>query len=190
MANEVLRKKKVEYIFRSSVYVPTGDNIISDGSPTVVDLTLDEGGTGLASGAAVESDQLDLGAVWPEEIFVKACLEWFAAVTAGNLVDMYWSPSANSTVSRGNPGSPSGVDSLYSPSGFTDDEGVSQMIYIGSHTNNGNQATQIASVGISFSPPERYGHLIVFNNSGTLLCGTDDIESAVLLYGYIPEVQS
>ena len=187
--NEILRKLKIEYSFQSSVYVPTGNNDLSSGSPTVVDLSLDEGGTGLADQAAVNSDQLDLGAVWPEELIAIACLEWFAAVTTGKGVNFFWSPSGNSGVGVGNPGSPDGVDGLYAPSGFTDDEGIKQMIFIGSHINNGNIAPQIAVVGI-FSPPTRFGQLVVFNDSGTLLCGTDDIESSVLLYGYIPDIQA
>ena len=190
MANEILRKLKVEFSFQSGVYVPTGNNDLSSGSPTVVDLTLDEGGTGLADQAAVNSDKLDLGAVWPTEFVMIAALEWFAAVTAGVTVDFYWSPSANSAPAEGNPGSPDGVDGLYSPSGFTDDEGVRQMIYIGSHINNGNIAPQIAVISTTLSLPTRFGQLVVFNDSGTLLCGTDDIESSVLMYGYINEIQT
>lgn len=188
MANEVLRKTKIEYSFQSSVYVPTGNNDLSSGTPTAVDLTLDEGATGLADEAAANSDQLDLGTTWPAEFAVIAALEWFAAVTAGLRVDFYWSPSANSAVAAGNPGGPDGVDGLYAPGGFTDDEGVAQMIPIGSHINNGEQGVQIGFVGW-LSPPTQYGQLIVFNKSGTLLCGTDDIESSVLMYGYIDEIQ-
>ncbi len=188
--NAVLRKLKIEYSFQSGVYVPTGNNDLSDGSPTVVDLSLDEGGTGLADIAAVNSDQLDLTAVWPETFTMIACLEWFAAVTAGGTVDFYWSYSANSGVGVGNPGSPDGIDGLYAPSGFTDDEGVRQMFYIGSHINNGNIAPQISVISTTLSLPTRFGQLVVFNDSGTLLCGTDDIESSVLMYGYIPDIQA
>ena len=187
--NEVLRKLKIEYSFQSSVYSPTGNNDLSTGTPTVVDLTLDEGGTGLADQAAVNSDQVDLTAVWPERFTLIAALEWFAAVSAGEAVNFYWSYSANSGVGVGNPGSPDGVDGLYAPSGFTDDEGVKQMLFIGSHINNGNIGVQIAAIGV-LSPPTRFGQLIAFNDSGALLCGTDDIESSVLMYGYIPDIQA
>ena len=48
---------------------------------------------------------------------------------------------------------------------------------------------QIAKVG-SFVPTMRFGQLIVFNGSGTLLCGTDDIESSILFYGTMPQIQA
>lgn len=187
--NEVLQKTKVEYSFESSVYSPTGLSDMSSGTPTVVDFTCDEGGTGLADQAAVNSDQVDLGATRPGTFAVSATLEWFAAVTAGTTVHFYWSPSMNSSVTAGNPGEPDGVDGVYSPTGFTDDEGVKQMILIGSHINNGNQDTQTAFIGI-FNPTMQYGQLVMFNDSGAAVCGTDDIESSVLFVGFINEIQA
>ena len=188
--NTILLK---EWSFQSSVYVPTGNNDLSTGSPTVVNLTLDEGGTGLADLAALNSDQVDLGPLLPTWISVMACLEWFAAVTAENTVDMYWCESANSNVAAGNPGGPDGVDGLYTGEGDggTDEEAVPNMIDIGSficETHTSGHA-QIARVG-GFMPIFRYGQLIVVNKSGTLLCGDDDIESSVLLYGTIPDIQA
>lgn len=178
---------KTEWSFQSSVYVPTGTSDLSSGSPTVVDLTLDEGGTGLAAGAAANSDQVDLGATRPEWIDVIAALEWFAAVVAGEVVSMYWSGSANSNVANGNPGQPDGVDGLYTGDGSTVAEAVKQMQFIGNHINNGKTGVQIANVG-GFEPRLQYGQLIVFNETATLLCGTDDIESSVLLYGTIKNI--
>jgi len=62
------------------------------------------------------------------------------------------------------------------------------MTFIGSHINNGNQDTQTAYIG-TFSPLQRYGQLVMFNDSAVLLCGTDDIESSVLFTGIVNEVQ-
>ena len=106
-----------EWSFHSGVYVPTGNNDLSTGSPTAVDLTLDEGGTGLANLAAINSDKVDLGTILPLKIDVMAALEWFAAVVAGNTVDLYWAESANSNVAAGNPGGPDGEDGLYTGEG-------------------------------------------------------------------------
>jgi len=194
--NEVLTKTKIEYSFQSSVYSPTADNDLSTGSPTVVAFTCDEGGTGLSNGTAVNSQQVDLGTTRPRIFHITANLEWFSTPSATNSVDFYWSPSSNSNAGVGNPGSPDGActntpataDCLYAPSGFTDDEGVKQMMFVGAHINNGNAAPQLAYVG-SFEPPMQYGQLIMFNKSGTALCATDDIESSVLMTGVIDEVQ-
>ncbi len=182
-----------EWSFRSSVYVPTGNNDLSTGSPTAVDLTLDEGGTGLADTAAINSDQVDLGAILPTWIDVNAAIEWFAAVTADNNVAFYWAGSANSGVGIGNPGGVDGVDGLYAGAGDggTDEQAVRNMKRIGLMTTETHTAghVQIAYIG-GFKPQFRFGQLIVVNNSGTLICGTDDIESSVLFYGTMPQIQA
>ncbi len=187
--NEILGKTKIEYSLHSSVYVPTGNNDLSTGSPTVIDLTLDEGGTGLSDTAAVNSDQVDLGAVRPDILTVKAAIEWFAAVVAGEIVEFYWSGSMNSGVGVGNPGGPDGVDGAYAPGGFTVAEGVKQMWPIGNHINNGEIGVQICEIG-TFPGFYRYGQLVVVNNSGAVVCGTDDIESSVLITGFIRDIQA
>jgi hypothetical protein len=155
-----------------------------------VDLTLDEGGTGLAVAAAVNSDQVDLGATRADRYRVVAALEWFVAVNAGGSVDMYWSPSNNSVVSDGNPGKPDGVDGLYTgDGGGTVPESVVQMQRVGSFITTDLVGVQIAEVGI-FSPSARYGQLIVVNNSSAILCGTDDIESAIIFEPIIVDIQA
>ena len=185
MANEVLRKTKVEYSFQSGSYSPTGNNDLSSGTPTTVDLTL----SSIAAAAAVNSDQVDLGSTRPHLFDVVAALEWFAAITAGGNVDFYWSPSANSGVAVGNPGRPDGVDGAWTgDGGGTVAETVKQLIYIGSFITTDLQGVQIAHVG-RFDPGMQYGQLIIVNNSSTTICGTDDIESSVLMYGTIDEVQ-
>ena len=181
-----------EWIFRSTIYLPTGNNILSDGSLTTVNLTLDEGGTGLANLAAINSDKVDLGAILPIKLDFMAALEWFTAVTAGNKVDLYWAESANSTASRGNPGLVDGSDGLYTGAGDggTNEEAVVNMILVGSMITETHTAghVQIGKIG-SVVPTFQHGQLIVFNDSGTLLCGTNDIQSGILMYGTMPQIQ-
>jgi len=188
MANEVLLKTKIEYSFESSSYSPTGNNDLSSGTPTVVDLLMAASG-GIADTEAMNSDQVDLGATRPQAFAVTAAIEWFAAVTAGGTVDFYWSPSGHSSVGIGNPGRPDGTAGDYTgDGGGTVAESVLQMILIGSLTTTDLVGVQIGYVG-SFSPPNQYGQLIVVNNSGTTLCGTDDIESSILFTGLVDEIQ-
>jgi len=178
-----------EWSFESSVYVPTGVSDLSTGTPTVVDLTLDEGGTGLANLAAINSDQVDLGLILPLRIDIIAAIEWFAAIVAGNSVDFYWAESANSNVAAGNPGKPDGVDGLYTgDGGGTVPESVLQITPVGSLITTDLQGVQIAKIG-SFVPVFQFGQLIVVNNSGTTLCGTDDVESSILFRGTMPQFQ-
>jgi len=178
------------FAFHSSVYVPTGNNIIVPASATVVDLTMDEGGTGLADGAAVNSDKVDLGATRPEWYNVYCAIEWFAAATVGDPTQMYWSPSENSSAGIGNPGSPDGVDGLYTGDGTSSvAEAVLQMQPIGVLVGTDLVGVQIARVG-TFRPYHRFGQLIVLNNSGALMCGTDDVESAIVFSSVVADIQA
>lgn len=187
MADEILRKTIARWSFQSSVYVPTGNSDLADGTPTptVVDLTLDEGGTGLAAGAAINSDQIDIdvAGVRPNELHFKAAIEFFAAIVVGEGLNFYWSGSGNSAVAAGNAGNPDGVDGLYTgDGGGTVAESVPQMIFIGFFRCTDLQGVQIADIG-TITPLQRYGQLIVVNDTATIVCGTDDIESSVLMTG-------
>ena len=188
MPSEALAKTKIEYSFQSSSYVPTGTSDLSSGTPTVVDLSLGLTG-GIAAAAAMNSDQVDLGATRPDEFTLSAALEFFAAVAAGGTVDFYWSPSGNSNVANGNPGNPDGVDGDYTgDGGGTVAESIAQMIYIGSFVTTDLVGVQKAIVG-TFATKLRYGQLVVVNNASATVCGTDDIESSVLMSGVIIEGQ-
>ena len=185
MANEVLLKTKIEYSFESSSYSPTGVSDLSSGTPTVVDLSL----SSITAGSAINSDQVDLGATRPDAFDFIAALEWFSAITAGGTVDFYWSPSANSNVANGNAGKPDGVDGAWTgDGGGTVAETVPQLQRIGSFVTTDLQGVQIAYIGRLF-PKFQYGQLIVVNNSSATICATDDIESSVLAYGTIDEIQ-
>ncbi len=188
--NEVHVKNNVPFLFHSSVHFPTAINDLTSQSPTTVDLTLDEGGTGLADTEAINSDQVDLGASRAEQFAVKAALEWFAAITAGKNVTFYWSWSDNPVVSDGNSGKPDGVDGAWTgDGGGTVAETVKQLQLIGVFVTTDLQGVQIADVG-TFSPKGRHGQLIVVNDSGTLVCGTDDIESSVLMSPVMTDIQA
>lgn len=185
MPSELLGKTDIEYSFQSGSYSPTGNNDLSTGSPTIVDLSL----SSIAAGAAINSDQLDLGATRPDELAVIAALEFFTAPTAGGSVWFYWSPSANSNVAAGNPGHPDGVDGAWTgDGGGTVAETSPQLIDIGPFVVTDLQGVQIAYVG-SFRPLFRYGQLIIVNNADQTVCNTDDIESSVLMSGYVIESQ-
>ena len=185
MANVVNTKTGTEYSFQSASYSPTGVSDLSDGSPTVVDLTL----SSIAAAAAKNSDLVDLSQTRASRYTVIAAIEWFAAIVAGTPVDFYWSPSHNSSVTAGNPGNPDGVDGAWTgDGGGTVAETVNQLQYIGSFITTDLQGVQIAYVG-SFSPAARYGQLIIVNNTATTLCGTDDIESSVLMAEILEEIQ-
>lgn len=186
MANEIKIKNGTEYSFQSSSYSPTGNNDLSNGTPTVVDLSL----SSIASGAAKNSDQLDLGTTRARTYHLIAALEFFSAPGAGETVDFYWSPSFNSSVAVGNPGHSDGIDGAYTgDGGGTVAESVLQMQYIGTMILTDLVGVQIADIGM-FHPNARYGQLIIVNNTATVaICATDDIESSILMVEILDEIQ-
>lgn len=183
---QVLLTHTTAYEFRSSAYSPTGNNDIRPASVTLVDLTL----SSIVDDAAANSDQVDLGVSHPGEFTVNAAIEWFAAVAAGGSVEFWWSPSHASGVGVGNPGHPDGVDGAYTgDGGGTVDESKLQMQFIGALDTTDLVGVQIGYVG-TFTPKARYGQLIPINKSGTTLCGTDDIESCVVMEGVVDDIQA
>lgn len=191
--NNVPNLVKRSWSFQSSAYVPTGVSDMEDFlTPTVVDLSMDLAAEdGLADGEARNSDQVDIGGaggIIPVTLTFSAALEYFAAISAGGAVDFYWSGSNHSGVGTGNPGKPDGVDGLYAGDGAgTVAESVLQMDFIGSLITTDLQGVQQAIIG-TISPKHRYGQLIVVNDSGTTICGTDDIETSILAVGVMPDI--
>lgn len=145
----------------------------------------------LADGAAVQSGKADLGANRAAEYAVRACIEMqVAAATAGAVIEFYWSPSSSATAATGNAGGCSGVAAAYS--GYSADlaDSVKQLQLLGTMTmtDDAVDSIQIAEVGVLFAR-ERYGSLVVKNESGQTICDTDDIEAHVVLDPIIPESQ-
>ncbi len=193
MANEVLVKNAsatlAHLLFHSSVYVPTGNDVLTAESTTTVDLTLDEGGTGLTAAAAVNSDKVDLGAVRAARYSVFAAMEAFSAAGIGETMDLYWSPSFHATAALGNAGETSGVDGAWTGDGAsTVAETVPQLQYIGSLVVTDSVLVHKGYVG-TFSPIARHGSLVVVNSTAITMFATDDIESAVLMSPVIDEIQ-
>ncbi len=133
------------------------------GSPTNVQLDL----TSVADTAGRESAKLDLGVSRAPAYSVMASLEFAATPVTGSIVELYWAPSPDSSAGNGNPMNIDGADAV-SPSGIgTLAELVKSCVYIGNFicTNDPTPAVQTAFIGI-LVPPERFGILLVKNESG------------------------
>ena len=123
--------------------------------------------TSVANTAARESAKVDLGANRAEFYSVMASMEFAATPTTGAVVQLYWAPSPISAAANGNPQNIDGVDAA-APSGIgTLAELVAVCQFIGSFicTNDATGAVQTGHIN-NFSPAERYGILIVKNESG------------------------
>jgi hypothetical protein len=177
MADLVQKTGTPQISFADHPLTPSTANVLEVGTPTDVQITL----ANLSNGAARQSNQVDLGATRAAKYNVIACLEFAVAPTVGAIVELYWAPSGNSTAANGNPGGVSGSDAAYTGDSSNLDDAVKQLYYIGPFVCTEVEDTegqQIADIGI-LTPKERYGTLVVKNESGQAL-HSDDVEMNVV----------
>lgn len=167
----------------SGSYGPATLNDLRIGSPT--DVVFDF--TSIATLNAEQSTKADFTANRAPEYAVHAALEFATAPAIGETVDFYWAPSVSGTAGQGNPGYATGATGPYTGTPGTLAEGLAQLMYIGSMVM-GEDATgtiQMAFIGI-FSPPTRYGSLVVVNNTSDS-SHSDVDEQAVSFTPIIPQ---
>ena len=146
------------------------------GTPTDVEISL----ASVADTAARESAKADLGANRAEWYSVEAAFEFAATPVSGDVVELYWAPSPSGTAANANPMNIDGADAA-APSGIgTLAELVRVCQFIGTFicTDDATTAIQVGHVGV-FSPAERYGILIVKNESGAAF-HSDNVEIHVV----------
>lgn len=189
MANEVLVKQGTQLrFFVTGSFSPAdaGTNF-TVGTPTDVVLTL----ASVADAAGRQSTKQDLGATRAAQYSVFGCVD-FTGETPGALgsVDYYWAPSASTTQATGNVAGNSGADGA-APDGalgsITLAEFIKQCQYIGSLATHDGASVQVGYVG-TFSPKERFGQMVVVNNSGDAF-EADDVEAHTVMNPIIDEVQ-
>lgn len=180
MANTILNKEGTPVVFADT----TDYSATASGFTRTDQLLLEN----IANNAARQSTKADLGATRARTYAVRAGIEFNAAPTAGNLVEFYWSSSFSGTAGTGNDGGASGADGAYKAG--EEDEWKKQLMFLGVlvATNDGNTTPQYQTVGY-FTPPHRYGQVVVVNKSGQTLNATDAVEMFVALVPIIDEVQ-
>jgi hypothetical protein len=194
MANEILVKVKsgqIVFADHGTDYVGgSGNNALQIAGSTEVQIDL----TGLAAGAARQSTKVDLGDPRPEIYSVMISIEMATDPLAGETLDLFWSPSPQSGAAVANAGGCSGSDSAYTGyAASTLQEGLDELIPIGplrlAVMNDADGVPQLGYVGL-FSPPERYGSLVVRNGSATDNLHSDAVEMAISFNPSItPEIQ-
>jgi len=142
---------------------------------TEIQMTLN----GLTDGQARESAIIDFEvnrALWYS---VLASVETGTTPTTGEPIIFYLGPTPVSTAGTGNPGDLTGADADYIGGTPTLDEGLAQMNFIGALICSADQKVQTASINPRFRVPERYGILVIENDSGATLF-TDDVNMHVV----------
>lgn len=154
------------------------------GASTNVQMNLDD----IADTTGWESVKFDFGANRAPKYSIMASIEFAATPTTGAEVELYLAPSPLSAAANGNPMNIDGADAA-APSGIgTLAELVAACKPIGIFkcTDDPANAVQTAYCG-TFSPPERYGILIVKNESGAAFHSAMD-ETHIVFTPIIPDV--
>ena len=166
----------------------TGNNSLEIAGSTDVQIDM----TGVLTNAARNSVKLDFGAVRGAAFAVMISVEPATDPTLGDTIDLYWSPSPDSSAAVGNAGNASGADAAYAGTAVrTLAEGLAQMLFIGSFrlaVSNDADGVQIGFVAV-FVPPDRYGSLVVHNNSAIPL-HSDAVEFAVSFQPIEDQIQA
>jgi len=165
-------------------FSPAAASSLEQGTPTDCQLSL----ASVADGAARQSAKADLGVNRAKVYSVVAAFELAATPTAGDIIELYWAPSPDPTAANGNPGGISGSDAAYTGYSSNLADSVKQLIYIGAFvcTAQATGTVQIGFVGL-LVPPERYGSLVVKNESNAAF-HSDDVECHVVMNPNVDDV--
>lgn len=160
-------------------FSPTAANDLRHASATDTEVQLAL--ASVANAAARQSAKFDFGAL-RGPMQARCAFELAATPTAGNTISLYIGYSQHSTAATANPGNLSGSDAAYT--GYSSNLAASlrHLDYIGDFVCTA-QATATVQVGRGsriFVPKERYGILVVYNNSGAAF-HSDDVECHVVL---------
>lgn len=160
MSNEILVKQDTDVVWTSA----GGDET----------LTL----TSLADGNGRQGDEHDFGATFAARIRVAIELDFNAAPTAGEQVDVFWASSHDGTDYDAECG---GADAA-----FNSEDDSKRLHYVGSLICSNDTDPQRAS--FVFFLPARYGLPVVMNQSGQALTATG-ADQIVTVTPLIDEVQ-
>lgn len=184
MANEVLQKAQTAIVLADSVEPYAGDL----GARTdQIDLDA------LASGAARQSDKVDLGggaSLLATRFAVYAAIEFAVAPSSGDNVDIWIGFSPDAAAATANPGGLTGSDAAYSgTAGDSLDDSLKQLEFIGTliATADATTVVQFQFIGW-FVASERYASIVVDNNADQALVG-DAVEMAIRIVPVLDEVQ-
>jgi len=160
MANEILVKQATSVVWTSS----GGDEALNLAS--------------LADGAGRQGDEHDFGVTFPSRMRVLLEVDFNAAPTAGEVVDVYWASSHDGVDYDGECG---GSDAAYNS-----EDDMKRLHYVGSLVCSND--TDLQRQSWVFFLPARYGLPVVSNQSGQALTstGTDQVLTATPL---VDEIQ-
>lgn len=189
MANEILVKvgTQISFADHAGDFSPASGTSLEVGTPINVQLAL----ASVANGNARQSAKVDLGATRARDYTMWASIEMAATPTTGEVINFHWCASPQSTAGNGNPGYCTGVDAAYTGGVAELAEGLALLKgFIGAVVCSADATgtVQVGLIGV-FSPPARYGSLVVENKCEAAF-HSDDVEIHVVMVPAPDEIQS
>ena len=184
MANEIRQKTGTIIVLADTTdHAPAAANNLGTRTDQI-DLT------SLAANAYRQSAKFDFTALRAAQYSLMVAIEFGTAPAAGEVVRFFLAPSPSATAANANPGGVSGSDSAYTGYSSNAADSVNQLMYLGSLvcTVQATTTIQIGFISI-FSPPERYGTLVVHNNSAADAFVADAVEMSILITPIVDEIQ-
>jgi len=160
----------------------TAANDMRVGTGTKVQIDL----TALAAEAGRQSDKTaDLGAAFPRELMLAACIEHEAAPDAGGTIEFWWAGSPNATPATGNPTGVTGEDGAYTVANKAQLKQIGIMTVIAATIN---KETEVGVLTLKY----RYGSLIVINKTSSKFLETAVAmdNTHIVLTPIIPDLQA
>lgn len=143
----------------------------------------------LATTAARQGVKVDFGIKRAAVYAVTLRIEYDVAVSAGDICSLHFAPSPHATPATANPGGVIGTDAAYTgTAGDSLADSIKQCDMIMSMPLTTDAATVVQQMTAMYSPPERYGSPIVWNEADQAFEG-DDIEMSIIFQPIIDEIQ-
>ncbi len=165
------------------ILVQNGTDLVvkNSGGDAAITLASLANSTSESTGAR-QAVKLDLGATRAEYYRVWATFEIAATPTAGNVIEIWWSPSNSATAGTDNMGNATGTDAAYTGYSSNITESLQHCQFVGAFvcTPQATTTVQKGQVAGKFAPADRYGNLIVWNKSGAALHSTETNQSITL----------
>ncbi len=187
MANDLLIEEKTPIVWADTT------DYAGDGGARTHQIDL----TGVAAAAArqgakadtADSDYSDVANRRARRFAVTARIEFAAAPTDGDTVEIYMGPSLSGTAGTANPGGLTGADAAYTgTAGSTLAESLKQLDYVGSLVCTNDGTTVVLQQTWVYSPPLRYVSPVAVN-SATPAFVADAVEMSITMTPLVDEIQ-
>ena len=195
MANKILLTEmdgtptQIVFADHATDFNPTAANDLRKTTDASQELDVQLDLTSLGAAAARQSAKFDFGEPRAERYHIRAVLEYAAGIDAGETVRLFLAPSHHATAANANPGNVSGADAAYTGYSSNLADALQHLMPIGTIRLTAQATATVQVVDVDdFTPPERYGSLVVVNDADDAM-HNDAVEMHIVFDPIVAELQ-